>query len=311
VTDGFDVVRLAEIAAGQWGLVTTAQARVVGGTPLHLSRLAASGALERLRHGVYRIVGTPPTAVDPVRAAWLSLQPSRTAADRLADSPPEVVSHRTAALLHRLGDLDADRIEFSVQARRQSRRGELIFHRRTIERAQWSVVDGLPVSTVTETVVQLTESRLDGGHLGAVIRDALTDHRVDPAGLAAALAPFAHRYGAQLGDGRSLLAELLAQSGESAAEIRTLLEPPSSPRGRALAYARSVRSLIAEELGPAGQEQLARLDITPLELGIAAVTLNRVHQGGEAVGDDDRSDPRVIDAQIVADLLELENRYRR
>src|SRR5690606_34660884 len=120
---------IAAIAAGQWGMISTAQATAVGADARTLARLANAGELERLTHGVYRLAGSPPGPHDELRAAWIAMDPGRTVADRIASGPVEVVSHRSAAVVHELGDLDADVLEFTASRRRQTRRPDVRIHR--------------------------------------------------------------------------------------------------------------------------------------------------------------------------------------
>lgn len=216
------ILRVADVAASQWGLITTAQAAEVGQSPQAVARLARQGVLERLTHGVYRLAGTPADPQDDLRAAWLALDPRRMAGERLADEVPEVVSHRSAAQLLGLGDLDADRYEFTVPGRRQSRRPGIRFHRGRLSRSDWTVVDGLPVTTPLRTIDDLAAGRLDGGHLAGVVRDALTTSHVDPDLLTIVLRPHAHRYGAPLGDGVALLRRLLVEAGVPEAARRAV-----------------------------------------------------------------------------------------
>lgn len=204
----------ADIAAEQWGLITTAQARTVGGTPQEMAKLCDREILERLTHGVYRLVGVAPDPLDEVRAAWLATDPGRRASERL-DSDPVVVSHRSAASIYGLGDLEADRIEFSSSDRRRSRRADVQFHRLSVPHGEWRVVDGLPVTSVTRTIKDLAAAHIDGGHLASVVRDALTKHGVDADQLAQVLAPYAHRYGAPMGNGEAVLRRFLREAGIS------------------------------------------------------------------------------------------------
>jgi len=204
---------LADIAAGQWGLVTTAQARAVGQSAQAVARLAGQGVLERLTHGVYRLCGTPPDSRDDLRCAWLALSPGRTVAERLRDDTPEVVSHRSAAQLFQFGDIEADRHEFIVAGRRQTRRPDVRFHHGQLTSHEWTVLDGLPVTTAVRTIGDLADRRLDGGHLAGVVRDALITRHVDVEALIATLRPHAHRYGAPLGDGEALLRRFLDEAG--------------------------------------------------------------------------------------------------
>ena len=209
------VLDLADLAAEQWGLVTTAQARTLGVSAQAVARLTNQGALERMSHGVYRVTGAPPEPFDGLRVAWMGLDPGRRVAERLRDSSPEVVSHRSAAQLHELGDLEADEFEFIVPDRKQSRRDDVRFHRGKVVAGEWTVVDGLPVTTVVRTVADLAAARIDGGHLASVVRDALTVKQVDDAQLVSALRPYAHFYGVSIGDGEALLARFLQESGVS------------------------------------------------------------------------------------------------
>ncbi|MHA6525486.1 type IV toxin-antitoxin system AbiEi family antitoxin domain-containing protein [Tessaracoccus sp. G1721] len=223
---------LADIAAEQWGLLTSAQARAAGVSAQSLARYANQGLLERLSHGVYRTSGAPPTPLDGLRAAWLTLDPARRRVDRVREQSPAVVSHRSAALVHRLGDLEADEFEFTTPIRKQTRRPSVRLHRAQLQADDWTVVDGLPVTTVTRTIDDLASDRIDGGHLAGVVRDAMTRHMVDDQKLVAVLRRYAHLYGAPLGDGSALLRRLMQESGVAetlAAVVRFATLNPSPP----------------------------------------------------------------------------------
>jgi hypothetical protein len=132
------------------------------------------------------------------------------------------VSDRSAALLYGYGDLDGDQHEFTVATRRQSRRGDVRFHRRRLERGDWTLRGGLPVTTAAVTIRDLAATNLDGDHLAGVVRDALLDATVDPEQVCDVLRPFAGAYGAPVGDGVELLRRLLATAGVPAA-IKTVV----------------------------------------------------------------------------------------
>lgn len=210
-----DVVILADLAGEQWGMVTTAQAAAVGVNAKEMKRLADRGVLERVIHGIYRVAGTPPHVHETLRVAWLALDPKRTASERLRGPAVDVVSHRSAAVVLGLGDLDADVHEFTSNVRRQVRRPDLdvTVHRGEVPRDDWTRVDGLPVTAPVRTVVDLARSHVDRGHLAGVVRDVLTTLHVDVSTLAANLRPFAHLYGAPLADGEGLLRILLEEAG--------------------------------------------------------------------------------------------------
>lgn len=206
-------IDVADLAAEQWGLVTTSQARNVGASPQMLARLTNRGALERMAHGIYRLSGAPPSPLDDLRAVWLALDPNRNASERRRDELPVVVSHRSAAALHELGDLEADDLEFTSTVRKQTRRPDVRIHRLPLDHDEWTLVDGLPVTTIARTIGDLAAARTDGGHLAGAVCHAITRRGADDRRLAAALRPYAHYYGAPLGDGGEFLARLLQESG--------------------------------------------------------------------------------------------------
>ena len=80
------------MAPGQWGMVTSAQAKLVGGTVQQVAWLARNGVVERLRHGVYRLAGVPDDPRTSLRAARLALDPGRRVAERYGDASPGVPS---------------------------------------------------------------------------------------------------------------------------------------------------------------------------------------------------------------------------
>ena len=249
---------LSDLAAEQWGLVTTAQARALGVSAQGVARLTNQDLLERMTHGVYRVSGAPPEPEDELRAAWLTLEPERRAAERIRDESPAVVSHQSAAGMHRLGDIDADLHEFTTAGRKQSRRPDIKLHRGHLDPGEWTVVDGLPVTTVARTIADLAASRLDGGHLATVVRDALTVKQVSDQAISAALAPYARRYGAHAGDGDALVAQFLRQSGVSVALGRAVeLSGVGTLHASATA---SIAQLIAASPGMMKlQEQIAEI----------------------------------------------------
>lgn len=208
-----DVVELADLAAEQWGFVTTAQARSRGVSAQSMARLARQGLLERLSHGVYRMAGSADTALEDLKVAWLALEPGRMVAERVLEAAPAVVSHRSAALAHGLGDLDADELEFTTAGRKQSRRPDVRLHRGEIAESDWSLVSGLPVTTPARTIEDLAIARTDGGHLAGVVRDAVAGELVDVDAVVQLLRPYAHLYGEAPGDGEGLLRRFLEEAG--------------------------------------------------------------------------------------------------
>ncbi|MGQ4619250.1 type IV toxin-antitoxin system AbiEi family antitoxin domain-containing protein [Nocardia sp. R7R-8] len=209
------VAELISLAAEQRGLVTSRQAREVASvTPQQLKRLTDSGVLERLHHGLYRLSRVPHDEHLEMRVAWLALNPGLVAWQRLEqDVPTGVLSHRTAAALHRLGDLDADVVELTATRRIRLSLPDITVHRGQLTRDDWQIVDELPVTTPTRTISDLAAAALDSGHLASIVRDALTRNLTTIEEVVAVLAPHAFGYGHRALDGHGFLDALIVQAG--------------------------------------------------------------------------------------------------
>jgi hypothetical protein len=206
--------RLGRIAEEQWGLVTRHQAvKAAGIAPATFARLASDGSiLERVTHGVYHLTGAPlPDHLD-LRAAWLQLAPQIPAWARRPDQG--VVSHRSAAALYGIGHLSADRHDFTLPERRQSRRADVRLHRRPLEDRDWVDLRGLPVTRPSRIASDLLYDREDPEAVAHLIADAIRFVYDYPGMFADALASHAARFGLRQRDGLGLLHWLLDLVGD-------------------------------------------------------------------------------------------------
>jgi hypothetical protein len=204
---------IPEFAEGQWGLVTRRQLESLGIRPATLARLLGDGTLERVTHGVYRVRGAGEPEHLGLRAAWLALDPGLPAWQRLDDPDVALVSHASAADLHGVGDLRADVHEFTLAARRQTRRADVRLHRGRVPDEHRLVLRGLPVTRAGWMVGDLLADHLDPesvARIAAEVIDRVLDH---PHVIAERIAPFAPRFGLRRGDGVGLLDELLTLAG--------------------------------------------------------------------------------------------------
>lgn len=211
---------LAELSVSQWGMVTTAQAAMRGVKRLDLSRLAKAGHLERVAHGVYRDAGAPADEFEGLRATWLATDASRTAEARLRDLVNGiVVMGESAATLHGVGDLPADRHELSSPTRRQTQRSEVSYRKRQLEPDDVTIAHGLPVTTIERTIADLVETRTELSLVADVLRDAARARNLDTDRLADLLSPLAARNGHRKDDGSALLDRLTALAGLDEASL--------------------------------------------------------------------------------------------
>lgn len=205
--------RLAEIAEDQWGLLTRRQATRAGVSRATLDRLAADGkVLERVAHGVYRLTGAPTPDHLDLRAAWLQLAPDVPAWERTPSDG--VVSHRSAAALYGISHLPADRHEFTVPTRKQSRRPDVRLHHRTIGAGEWIQLRGLLVTLPSRIASDLLLDEEDPGAVAHVVADAIRAAYDYPGSFADALAPHAPKFGLRRRDGIALLRWLLDLVGD-------------------------------------------------------------------------------------------------
>lgn len=210
--------RLGGLAAGQFGLVTSAQAAQRGIEGKTLQRLREAGLLEQVGRGVYQVIGAvTPTHLE-IRVAWLRLDPERPAWERDGRGMRDgVVSHRSACLLHRVGDIPAPNVELTVPQRLTTRDPWVVLHqhRGPLPEREITVVDGLPVTTVERTVLDLLRDRADAGHVGGVIADAENRGLLDLDTLARKVQVFARHYAMPEATGAELLSALAAAAERS------------------------------------------------------------------------------------------------
>ncbi|APF40719.1 type IV toxin-antitoxin system AbiEi family antitoxin domain-containing protein [Neomicrococcus aestuarii] len=205
---------LAEVTVSQWGMLTTAQANARGISRVLLSRLAKAGHLVRLSHGVYRDAGVPIDRFEDLRAAWLSTEPKKLAEDRMKNlAHGVVVGGTSAAQLHGIGDLWAERHEFVARDRKQSQRTEIRYRRRLLEDQDVTLVEGIPVMRIERTLADLLEETRELSLVADALRDAVKVQQLDVARMTALLGPLAERNGFRRHDGKSLLGRLLEIAG--------------------------------------------------------------------------------------------------
>src|SRR3974377_1336859 len=204
--------RIGRIAEDQWGLITRREAEGAGVSQATLQRLAKTGILDRVAHGVYRLTGAPPPDYLDLRAAWLQLAPAVPTWERTPEQG--VVSHRSAAALYGLGHLPADRHEFTLPERRQSRRPDVRLHHRAVRPGERIVLPGMPVTRPSRIAADLLDDKEDPEAVAQVIADALRPVYDYPAAFADALAPYAASFGLRRGDGLARLRWLLDTVGD-------------------------------------------------------------------------------------------------
>ncbi len=141
--------RLLPIAESQGGYLLASQAAEQG-VPHHtLLRLAKTGQVERHHWGVYRISRWPSSNAD---AFWPTLLWARSR------DPLAVLSHRTALLLHDISNINPDTLDIAINFGVRIRGkvpSTMVIHRRAIDDLSVETKDGLPVTTIEQTLLDL------------------------------------------------------------------------------------------------------------------------------------------------------------
>lgn len=252
---GEQLARIGEYAADQWGLITAAQAKRIGLNAVQLLRLTEAGLLENVGRGVYLLqaAGLPPHV--ELKVAWLRLQPGVFAAERsLGDKDSGVISHASACQLHSLGDIPAPQAEISVPRRRTTTEPFVHLRTATLEPADITLVQGLPVTTARRTILDLLRSKADGGHIGGVIADAERLDLIAIEDLQEAVQPFTRSYGLPAwATGSQLIDHLASQAGQ---HLRSQEVARASKEGFTTAIELMAQS--AADSDPAAQEAISQ-----------------------------------------------------
>jgi hypothetical protein len=137
-----------------------------------------------------------------------------------------VVSHRSAAALYSLGHLPADRHEFTLPRRKQTRRPDVRLHQRSLPAGEWLHLSGLPVTRPARIASDLLEDHEDPEAVAQIVADAIRGNYDYPGVFTGSLAAEASRFGLRRGDGLGVMRWLLDLVGDPGAP-RWLDEAPA------------------------------------------------------------------------------------
>jgi len=162
------------LARRQHGVVAGWQLREAGLSRRGIEHRIAKGRLYRIAVGVYA-VGRPEVTS---RGHWMGAV--------LSSGPRAVLSHGSAAALWGIRAQRPGRIEVSTPAVFRRRRGDIAAHRRTLPDGDLTIRDGIPVTCVARTLVDIACS-LSRGELERAVNEADRLDLIDPEALRTAL----------------------------------------------------------------------------------------------------------------------------
>ncbi|MGH7861246.1 MAG: type IV toxin-antitoxin system AbiEi family antitoxin domain-containing protein [Candidatus Dormibacteraceae bacterium] len=216
------MAKIISLAEDQWGLVTRRQAAQANVPGASFARLINRGLLERVAHGVYRVVGAAPADQLELRAAWLQLDPARSAWARLDDPTDAIVSHASAAGLYEVGEFRGDIHEFTWSRPHRTRRADIRIHRGHVPEGDRVVLKGLPATRPARMLADLMAEGQEPVLVARMAAEVIERGQDYPASIARQLAPFASTFGRALGDGVGVL-EAVLDLADSRLDRRTVL----------------------------------------------------------------------------------------
>jgi predicted transcriptional regulator of viral defense system len=152
---------LYQIAEQQGGYFSTAQAREAGFSYSLLSYHVRSGRFEWVRPRIYRFVQFPASPHEDLHVASLQA------------GPEAVISHDSALALYGLSDLLPDQVHVTIPRTASRRRPRLRLHTNRLEPEDVTRYEGLPVTTVMRTLVDVATAGLADEQVRQAIREAL------------------------------------------------------------------------------------------------------------------------------------------
>jgi predicted transcriptional regulator of viral defense system len=148
--------RLFELAAGQAGHFTAAQARELGYSARSLVYHVDAGHVERVSRGFYRLAGVPAGPHEDIVAAWLRLVPRRA-----------VVSHDTALALYDLAPSRSHEIHLTLPRRCRPRAPQsasaVALHTTTVPLRRDEVTNrfGVQITSAARTIADVADIGAD------------------------------------------------------------------------------------------------------------------------------------------------------
>jgi predicted transcriptional regulator of viral defense system len=152
---------LYDIAENQAGFFSARQAEEINCSRKNLYVLVKGGKLKRVDWGIYRFTYYPSSPFEDLFIAIL----------RAGDK--SVISHETALSLYGLSDLLPGVIHIIIPKTHSRRRINIKFHIQKIEESEITRYQGLPITTVERTILDVLKSGVDALQVESAITEAL------------------------------------------------------------------------------------------------------------------------------------------
>lgn len=153
-----------ELAADQLGYFTAGQAREAGVSSMALVMMERRETVVRVSRGVYRLVHFPVGPLSQYMEA--SLWPA---------GPAGVISHESALALYNISDVNPSRVHITVPRSFRIRRQvpkQLVIHHADLTDQDQELFEGIPVTSITRTLMDCQATHLGDGLLAQAVTDA-------------------------------------------------------------------------------------------------------------------------------------------
>ena len=166
-----------ELAATE-GVFTTAQAERFDIPADALSYACRAGRLERIAKGAYRLVGSQSTQLDELSAIWKLTAPEKMSYERIAVSSWDGISigGTTAASILRIGNFYLSPYRVFAPNRINSKKTSVKFGIRKIKRDDVSFIEGLPITKIERTLLDLCMDKEDPSLIADTLSDAVNKY---------------------------------------------------------------------------------------------------------------------------------------
>jgi predicted transcriptional regulator of viral defense system len=158
--------RLFDVASGQGGYFTTAQADECGIGRALLAYHVKSGRFIRIKRGLYRFRDYPPSSREHVLAAWLALGKSNA-----------VVSHESALDMLDLGDIIPDAVHLTVSRSRRNLSSlpgvRIHTASRPIRPVDKTVRNGISITSATRSILDAAAAGMAPDQIELAVRQAV------------------------------------------------------------------------------------------------------------------------------------------
>jgi predicted transcriptional regulator of viral defense system len=163
-----DYDQLYNVAESQAGYFTASQARKVGFSWERLSSNVKKGTFLRVIHGVYRLAHFPGSTFEDLFIAWLKT------------GPRSVISHESALGVYDLSDIIPAEVHVIVPRNASRRHKGIHLHTNQLRPDEIASREGLPVTSVARTIVDVATTHLAEEQIHQAIQEALIRGLVSP-----------------------------------------------------------------------------------------------------------------------------------